>query len=178
MNKILIKNKEFKISISHNQIDDRISELAESINGDYYNKEVIFLSILNGSFMFTSDLIKKITVQNRISFLKLASYDGATSTGKVQQLIGINEVLKDNTVIILEDIVDTGKTLENIIKQVNSFEPKEVKIASLLYKPTAYRGNLTIDYVGFEIPDIFVIGYGLDYDGYGRNLNGIYTLTE
>jgi hypoxanthine phosphoribosyltransferase len=178
MNKIKIKNKEFQLSIPTEQINKRITEIADSINADMNGKEVIFLAILNGAFMFASDLIKKITLRNRISFLKLASYEGAVSTGKVKQLIGINEVLKGYSVVIIEDIVDTGRTLDSITKQLQGFEPDEVKIASMLYKPEAYKGNLTIDYIGFEIPDAFVVGYGLDYDGYGRNLEGIYTLIE
>ena len=108
----------------------------------------------------------------------MASYEGSSSTGNVKQLIGMNEVLKGHSVVIIEDIVDTGRTLDSIIKQVKGFEPDEVKIASMLYKPEAYKGSFSIDYIGFEIPDAFVVGYGLDYDGYGRNLNGIYTLVE
>ena len=174
MKEKFIKDRHFKISIHSSEIQHVVNDIATRINNDLKDKEVVFLAILNGSFMFASDLIKKIEFNCTISFLKLASYAGSSSTGKVKQLIGLNESLKGKTVVVLEDIVDTGTTLESIIRQIHSFEPDELKIATLLFKPEAYKGNHTLDYVGMKIPNRFIVGYGLDYDGYGRNLESIY----
>jgi len=148
------------------------------MNQHLADKNPIFLGILNGAFMFASDLFKHITIPCQITFLKLASYDGTRTTGTVKQLIGINQELKDRTVVVLEDIVDTGITLDTIIRQLNGYEPKEVLIATMLHKPEALQKDITLDYVGFEIPNEFVLGYGLDYNGYARNLPEIYTLVK
>ena len=126
--------------------------------------------------MFTADLLKHIDFNCEVTFLKLTSYHGTSTTGSVKQLIGINEEIKGRDVIVLEDIVDTGITLEQILEQLKSFEPSSIKVATLLYKPAAYKKNIKIDYVGMEIPNDFIVGYGLDYDGLGRNLADIYTL--
>ncbi len=176
--KIKVLDKEFEISIHNNEIQERIERLAKEIDNDLKGKDVLFLGILNGSFMFAADLFKNLKIDCQISFLKLASYMGTSSTGKIKRLIGLNEDLRGKTVVILEDIVDTGITIENIIMQLKGYEPKEIKIATLLFKPSAYKKNIKIDYIGFEIPNDFIIGYGLDYDGYGRNLKHIYTLCE
>ncbi|MFW5699370.1 MAG: hypoxanthine phosphoribosyltransferase [Bacteroidota bacterium] len=179
MKKLTIKDKQFMVSIPAVEIQKVVSNMADQLNQDLRDKEVVFLAILNGSFMFAADLIKKITFNCKISFLKLASYAGTSSTGQIKQLIGLNESLKGKTVVVLEDIVDTGTTLESIIRQINSFEPEEMKIATLLLKPEAYHGQHRIDYVGMKIPNRFIVGYGLDYDGYGRNLDSIYeTISE
>ena len=148
------------------------------INSDKIHEAVIFLGILNGSFMFASDLYKQIEFNSQISFLKLASYEGTSSSGKVKRLIGINEDIKDKTVVIIEDIVDTGFTIETILRQLSGYEPKEIKIATFLFKPNAYKTNIPLDYVGIEIPNDFILGYGLDYDGFGRNLAHIYKIIE
>jgi hypoxanthine phosphoribosyltransferase len=178
MSEIKILDKEFTISLTAAKIQERVSQLADQINDDLAGKEVVFVVILNGAFMFVSDLYKKICFESRISFLKLASYQGTSSTEQVKQLIGLNENLKDKTVVIVEDIVDTGHTLHAILKQLGGFEPAEIKIASLLFKPDSYQYKYKIDYLGFSIPDDFIVGYGLDYNGYGRNLDSIYTIIQ
>ena len=178
MKRVKVLDKEFEVSIPAKEIDAIISGLAARMNNDLKNKDVIFLGILNGSFMFAADLYRKITLESTITFLKLASYDGTSSTGVVKRLIGFNESIKGKTVVVLEDIVDSGNTIENIIMQLKGYEPKEIKIATLVYKPEAYKKDYHIDYVGLEIPNDFIVGYGLDYDGYGRNLADIYTLVN
>lgn len=177
MKKVKLKNKEFGVSIPSEKIQSVISEMAKEINNDYKDKDVpLFISILNGSFMFTADLFKQIEFNCEVTFLKLASYQGTSTTGAVKQLIGVNENIKGRDVIVIEDIVDTGVTLEQILEQLKSFEPASVKVASLLYKPDAYKKDMKIDYIGMDIPNDFIVGYGLDYDGLGRNLADIYTL--
>ena len=173
---IQVKDKRFKVSIPSETIQKSIAGMAQKMNQDLAGKEVIFLGILNGSFMFASDLYKQIEIPSQISFLKLASYQGTSTSGNVKRLIGINEDLLGKTVVVLEDIVDTGITIENIIKQLKGYEPAEIKIATFLYKPAALKVKINLDYVGLEIPNDFIIGYGLDYDGLGRNLPDIYTL--
>ncbi len=176
MEKIQLQDKAFKIYLTENEINKRISELAEQINKTYQGKEIVFVGILNGCFMFASDLFKQLEIDCRISFLKLASYQGTQSTGKIRQLIGLNEDIKGKTVIILEDIIDTGITMEHIISQLKAHNPSEVKIATLLFKPDAFQKDFSIDYTGFDIPDKFIVGYGLDYNGLGRNLRHIYQI--
>ncbi|MDA3911202.1 MAG: hypoxanthine phosphoribosyltransferase [Bacteroidales bacterium] len=178
MDKVKILDKSFGIFIEEKTIKDRIAELGKEISADFKGETPVFLGILNGSFMFASDLLQNISIDCKISFLKLASYQGTTSTGSVRQLIGLNEELKGKPVIILEDIVDTGITIEHIIRQLQAYEPSEIRIASLLLKPEAYQKEEKIDYVGFEIPNKFIIGYGLDYDGLARNLKHIYQLID
>ncbi|MDA3891348.1 MAG: hypoxanthine phosphoribosyltransferase [Salinivirgaceae bacterium] len=178
MKEVEVLGKRFKVSIPEEKIQASIKTMAEKINTDLVGKDVIFLGILNGSFMFAGDLFKHITLPCQITFLKLASYQGTSSSGTVKRLIGINEDIEGKTVVILEDIIDTGNTLENIIKQLMGYEPAEIKVATLLFKPEAYKKDLPIDYVGIEIPNEFILGYGLDYDGYGRNLSDIYTIIE
>ena len=169
-----IKDKNFEILHSQEKIISIVNSISTQMNKDLSDKDVIFLGILNGSFMFASDLLKNINFNVEISFLKIASYQGTSSTGNVQRLIGINEDIKDKTVVIIEDIVESGNTLESIIKQLNGYEPKEIKIATLLFKPKTYLKTIPIDYIGFEISDEFIVGYGLDYDGHGRNYKDIY----
>jgi hypoxanthine phosphoribosyltransferase len=149
------------------------------MNQDLDGEKPLFLCILNGSFMFAAELFKRISlIEAEISFVKLASYQGDSTTGTVKQLIGLNEDIKGRTVVILEDIVDTGITIENIMEQMAKLEPKEVKIATLLLKPDALQKDVQLDYVGLEIPNDFIVGYGLDYDGYGRNLIDIYSVIK
>lgn len=173
-----IHDQEFEVFIPNGEIRRVISEMAAKINRDLAGRDVIFLGILNGAFMFASDLIREITLDCQISFLKLASYAGTSSTGTVKRLIGINEDIYRKTVVILEDIVDTGITLENIIKQLKGYEPEEIRVATMLFKPGAYTKDLKLDYVGIEIPNDFVLGYGLDYKGYGRNLDDLYRVVK
>jgi len=175
MERIKVYDKEFELFIPNEQIMEVVSDMAEKINSDLAGRQVIFMGILNGAFMFASDLIRMITLDCQITFLKLASYAGTSSTGTVKRLIGINEDISRQTVVIIEDIVDTGITLENIIKQLSGYEPGEIRIATMLFKPDAYLKDIKLDYVGMEIPNDFILGYGLDYEGYGRNLAHIYT---
>ncbi|NOZ46141.1 MAG: hypoxanthine phosphoribosyltransferase [Chlorobi bacterium] len=176
MNKVKVLDKEFVVSITKDKIQDAVRKMADKMNADLKGKDIIFMGILNGSFMFAADLFRQIKLDCRITFLKLASYQGTTSSGNVKRLIGLHEDIKGKTVIVLEDIVDTGITLDNIKKQLIGYEPEEIKIATFLFKPDAYQKDIPIDYVGIEIPNDFIIGYGLDYDGFGRNLEEIYTL--
>lgn len=178
MERVKILDKEFGISISKEEIHAAVTKMADKLNKDFEGREVIFIGILNGSFMFASDLFKQINLNCRITFLKVASYQGTISTGSVKSLIGINENIKGLSVVVLEDIIDTGETLENIISQLKGYDPAEIKVATFLFKPNAFTKDYTIDYVGMEIPNDFIVGYGLDYDGYGRNLPEIYTLVK
>ncbi|HAM97860.1 MAG TPA: hypoxanthine phosphoribosyltransferase [Marinilabiliales bacterium] len=173
---VQVLDKMFKVSIPSEEIQQSIQRLAQQINSDLKGKEVIFIGILNGCFMFAGDLFKHIDLECQITFLKLASYQGTSSSGNVKRLIGINENIEGKTVVIIEDIIDTGNTLDSIIKQLKGYEPAEIKVATLLYKPDAYEKTIPIDYMAFKIPNDFIIGYGLDYDGFGRNLKDIYTI--
>lgn len=176
MDHIKLLDKKFKLYISSEEIDKYITDLAAKINHDFVDQEILFIAILNGSFIFASDLIRKITVNCQISFLKLASYHGTVSTGKVKQLIGLNENIKGKKVVIIEDIVDSGLTLESIIEKIGAYEPEDIKVATMFFKPDAYKKDFPIDYVGVKIPNDFILGYGLDYEGYGRNLKDLYKL--
>jgi hypoxanthine phosphoribosyltransferase len=146
------------------------------MNRDLADMDPIFLGILNGAFMFASDLYKQLIFPCQITFLKLASYSGTETSGSIKQLIGINRDLKERVVVVLEDIVDTGVTLDTIIRQLSGYQPKEIRVATLLHKPGSTIRQVRLDYVGLAIPDDFVLGYGLDYDGYGRNFREIYQL--
>jgi hypoxanthine phosphoribosyltransferase len=178
MKYIKLLDKEFALSIPASDIKKAIWEMAAKMNTELHDSNPLMLCILNGSFMFSADLLKLVNFPCEISFVKLASYQGTNSTGKVKQLIGLNEQIKDRTVVLLEDIVDTGITIENLIKQLEAEHPQDVKVATLLYKPDACKRKLKLDYVGMEIPNEFIVGYGLDYNGYGRNLPDIYTVTK
>jgi len=178
MESITIHDKKFSLSIPADQIVAKVDQMAVRLNKDLAGKEVVFVAVLNGSFIFASDLLKRIRLSCRISFVKLASYEGIENTGEIKELIGINEVLRDKTVVLIEDIVDSGNTLNSLIIQIASFQPAELKIVTLLFKPDAYEYRHRIDYTGFRIPNRFVVGYGLDYEGLGRNLDGIYTVVE
>jgi len=178
MEEVKVLDKNFRIYIPNEKLQERITELAARINDDMKGKEVVFFGILNGVFLFAADLFRRIEFPAQISFLKLASYDGMSSTGKIKELIGWNEDVTGKTIIVIEDIIDTGITIERIVGELALRKAKEVKIVTLLLKPDAYTKQIPIDYVGFEIPNDFVVGYGLDYDGYGRNLDSIYTLIK
>lgn len=178
MKQIRINNKAFKEYISEREINARIFEIAKKINKDFEGEEVVFIGILNGAFLFAAELFKRITLNARISFVKLASYEGTKSSGSIKELIGWNEEIKNKQIIVIEDIVDTGNTLERIVDELIIRKARSIKIVTLLLKPEAYTKDIKVDYVGFEIPNDFVVGYGLDYDGYGRNLPSIYTLVS
>lgn len=173
---VKVHDKSFEIYLSEDTILKRVKELATAINNDYAGKRPLFIVILNGSFMFAADVFKNLTIEAEICFIKLASYKGMKSSGKVVTSIGLEEDLFGKEVIILEDIVDTGKTLHNFLPKLIHQQPKSLKIVALLHKPEATEHPLTLDYVGFIIPNKFVVGYGLDYDGLGRNLKEIYQL--
>jgi hypoxanthine phosphoribosyltransferase len=178
MSVIKVNDKFFKPYISAETLGKRINELAVQMSKDYDGKRPIFIAILNGSFMFASDLFKGISVDAEICFIKLASYKGTRSTGNVITSIGLDEPLRDRHVVIIEDIVDTGNTLNKFLPQLIDMRPASLKIAALLHKPEALEHPITIDYLGFSVPNKFLLGFGLDYDGLGRNLAEIYQLTE
>ncbi len=177
MESIRVNDKSFVPYLTVDQIDEQISRVAAEINRDYAGKDPLFIAILNGSFMFASDLFKKLTCNPEICFIKLASYEGTKSTGKVTTSIGLDAQLKGRHVVILEDIVDTGKTLFEFLPQLTDRQPASLKIATLLHKPDALQHPVKIDYLGFSVPNKFLLGYGLDYDGLARNLKEIYQLT-
>ena len=176
MQKIRILDKNFEKMITSEAIQKRVDELAALINSDLCGKDVVFLGILNGAFLFAADLFRRLEFPARISFVKLASYTGTKSSGSIKELIGWNEDIKDKTVVVVEDIVDTGITLERIVAELVMRKAAEIKIVTAFFKPDAYKSKIAINYTGFEIPNDFVVGYGLAYDGYGRNLSSIYKL--
>lgn len=178
MSLIKVHDKYFKPYISEAQIKDRIRELGEEIAQHYSGKKPLFIAILNGSFMFASDLFKELSIEAEICFIKLASYKGTKSTGQVITAIGLDTDIVGRHVIILEDIVDTGKTLTEFLPQLLHQQPASLKVAALLHKPEATIYPIQLDYWGFSVPNVFLLGYGLDYDGLGRNLREIYQLTE
>jgi len=171
-----VHDKEFIPYITSKEIEEQVSRVAAEINKDYEGKKPLFIAILNGAFIFAADLFKQIHIEAEICFIKLASYKGVKSTGKVITAIGLDAELYGRDVIIIEDIVDTGKTLSQFLPQLEHHHPASLKVAALLHKPSATVHSIKIDYLGFTIPDKFVLGYGLDYDGLGRNLKEIYQL--
>lgn len=173
---IKLHEKTFDTYLSEQQIQEKVKDIADQINKDYKDKRPLFIAILNGSFMFAADLFKYLTIDAEISFIKLVSYKGMKSSGNVITSIGLESELFGREVIIVEDIVDTGKTLHEFLPKLDHQQPKSLKIAALLHKPEALQFPLQIDYLGFTIPNKFVVGYGLDYDGLGRNFKEIYQL--
>ena len=178
MSIVKIKDKTFKTSISKEEILQRIREVAAKINEDMAGKNPLFLGVLNGAFIFAADLLREITIPCEISFVKLASYQGIMSTGKVKEVMGINEDLTGRTIIIIEDIVDTGRTMKQMIESLGTRNPTSVHICTLFLKPDKLQEPIDVDYACFSIPNDFIVGYGLDYDQQGRNLKEIYTLVE
>lgn len=178
MSDIQIKDKSFTTFITEDKILKEVSRVADEINRDLAGTEPLFLSVLNGSFMFTVDLMKRINIPCEISFVKLASYQGTSSTGKIKELVGLNENIEGRTVVIVEDIVDTGFTMKGLVETLRSKNPKDIRIATLLVKPDKLQVKLDIDYVAMNIPNDFIVGYGLDYDGKGRNYRDIYTVVN
>jgi hypoxanthine phosphoribosyltransferase len=171
-----IKNLEFAEFIREATILDKIQTLASRLNEDYKDRAPVFLPVLNGSFMFASDLIKSVSVPARVSFVKVSSYSGVNSTGQVKTLVGLDESLFNQDVLVVEDIVDTGLTLQKLIDELKSLGVKSVEVVTLLRKKPARDKGIPVKYLGFDIDDEFVLGYGLDYDGLGRNLRDIYQL--
>ena len=178
MSTVKILDKTFRTSIPESEILQRVKAVAERINRDMADKNPLFLAVLNGSFIFAADLMREITIPCEISFVKLASYEGTTSTGKITEVIGINEDLAGRTVVIVEDIVDTGLTMQRMIESLGTRNPASVHICALLVKPEKLQVDLNIEYAAMEIPNDFIVGYGLDYDQQGRNLRDIYTIVE
>tara|TARA_R110000868_G_scaffold312516_1_gene573464 strand:- start:412 stop:948 length:537 start_codon:yes stop_codon:yes gene_type:complete len=176
--KVKIKDKDFDIFLTDKEIEASVSALAKRINADYSQKDPLLLAVLNGSFIFSSDLIRHLNFDPEITFTKLASYSGSESTGKVNELIGLTEDIKGRHILIIEDIVDTGNTLEKIIQILSKKEVASVEIVSLLFKSEVYKKKTPVKYFGIDIPNKFVIGYGLDYDGRGRSLRHIYQIAE
>jgi hypoxanthine phosphoribosyltransferase len=175
---ITIHDKSFTPFISRAQIELRISELAAQISSDYEGRCPIFIVVLNGAFVFATELVKCVPLACEITFVRLSSYVHTESAGKVRQIIGLEEKIAGRDVVILEDIVDTGLTMKHLLHQVQELQPQSVAVATLLFKPTALKTDLSLEYIGFEIENRFVVGYGLDYDGIGRNLDAIYLLAQ
>ena len=178
MSIVQIKDKRFKTFISEDEIQQRVKAVADRINHDMEGKKPLLLAVLNGSFVFAADLMCHITIPCEISFVKLASYEGTVSTGKVVEVMGLNEDITGRDVIIVEDIVDTGKTMERMLDTLGTRNPNSLHICTLLLKPEKLKIPLNIEYAAMEIPNDFIVGYGLDYDQEGRNLRDIYTLVE
>jgi len=174
MQTIILAGKSFRLYISEAQIQEAVKKIADRINHDYSGKSPLIIPILNGSFMFAADLVKLLPIQCEISFIKASSYQGTNSTNQLKTLLGINEDISGRDIIILEDIIDTGHTLAKIIPSIKELQPASIRVATLLFKPEACKANIPIDYIGIEIANKFIVGYGLDYNGLGRNLREIY----
>jgi hypoxanthine phosphoribosyltransferase len=178
MDRVKILDKTFEKSIDYEAIKAAVEKVAREILADAGESVPLFLCVLNGSFMFAGDLFKVYNGPCEISFIKLASYRGTSSTEEVKTLIGLSEDIKGRDVIILEDIIDTGITISHLVHDLKAYAPRSVRIATLLLKPDALRSHISPDYVGLEIPNDFIVGYGLDYNGFGRNLKDIYKIVE
>jgi hypoxanthine phosphoribosyltransferase len=176
MGNIILHHKQFVPYLSEGALQARIAELGAELNRDYEDKDPLFVGVLNGAFRFAADLMRHIDVQCEINFVKLTSYRGTESTGRVSSHIGLNADLTGRHIVVLEDIIDTGHTIEYLHELLSAGNPASIRVATLLYKPEAYLGKVPVHYCGFEIPNLFVVGYGLDYDGLGRNLNNIYQI--
>lgn len=175
---IQVLDKSFEEFITRDEINREIESLGKTLDETYEGKEVVFLAVLNGAFMFASDLMKAVDLNCEISFVKMSSYQGTSSTGKVDELIGLNTDIREKHVIILEDIVDTGHTIDKIISLLEGKGANSIGVCTLLYKPDAFQGRKKPDFVGFSIPNAFVVGYGLDYNEKGRNLDAIYQIRD
>jgi hypoxanthine phosphoribosyltransferase len=176
MKTVKIKDKEFELFLTKDVIEGAIGKIAEELNKDLADKDPLFICVLNGSFMYAAELMKRVSIPCEVSFVKMSSYKGTSSTGKIKEIYGLEEDIKGRTVVIVEDIVDTGYTMSLMLDQLNRDDPKEILVTTLLLKPDALKHQVKLDYVALEIPNDFIVGYGLDYDGYGRNLSDIYKL--
>lgn len=177
MKKIQIKDLAFELFIAKEELDARVKEMGEKIKADFQGEEIVLLGVLNGAFIVMADLARAIDLKVTCEFLRISSYSGTQTTGEVKSLLGLSSDLAGKNVVIVEDIVDTGISMKFLISELSKQNPKRLAIATLLFKREAFRFNYTLDYVGFEIPNKFVIGYGLDYDGLGRNFPDIYQLS-
>ena len=178
MDVVTVKDKQFSISIPASRLQERVAEVAQQISRDLEGKNPLFLAVLNGAFMFAADLMRGIDIPAEISFVRFASYQGMQSTGQVKQLIGLSQDIKDRIVVVIEDIIDSGLTMQQLLANLGEHQPASLHIAALLVKPENLQVPLHVDYTCFEIPNDFIVGYGLDYDGYGRNLPSIYTVMD
>lgn len=178
MEDVKVYDKIFRLTIPEKEILATIDRMAEELTRDYSDKDPVFLAVLNGAFVFASDLLKKINFPCSISFVKLASYRGTATSGKVKNLIGLNEDLRGRDIVIIEDIIDSGTSMKYLLSILKELKPANIRLASLLFKPEAFKEDFEINYIGLSIPNKFIVGYGLDYNGYGRNLKQIYTLVE
>ena len=179
MHKIQVADREFGIFLENESINKRISLISIQIDVDYEDRCPLFIGVLNGSFVFMADLLKEVSISCEVAFIKVSSYEGTESTGTIRETFGLPEDLHNRDIIIVEDIVDTGFTLEHILAQVHAQQPASVKVCSLLLKPASLKKEIPeLEYVGFEIPNEFVVGYGLDYNGLGRNLKDIYRVID
>jgi hypoxanthine phosphoribosyltransferase len=176
MQSIQLGDKFFVPYLSEEKILTAVRNVAARINDDMNGKKPLFIVVLNGSFLFAADLVRQIKTECEVSFIKLASYEGTDSTGTVRELVGLSEDITGRHVVVVEDIVDTGNTMVHIVNQLRQMKPASLKLATLLFKPEAYKKDLLVDYIGIEIPNDFIVGYGLDYDGLGRNLRDIYVV--
>jgi hypoxanthine phosphoribosyltransferase len=176
MKSVIIKDKEFELFLTQDVIEKAIDKIAERLDKDLAGRDPLFICVLNGSFMYASELMKRVSIPCEVSFVKMSSYKGTTSTGKLKEIYGLEEDIQDRTVVIVEDIVDTGYTMSLMLEQLTCDSPKEILVTTLLLKPEALQHQVQLDYVALEIPSDFIVGYGLDYDGYGRNLPDIYKL--
>jgi hypoxanthine phosphoribosyltransferase len=173
---VRVKDKVFRLSIPASELHAATYIMAERLNKTYVGRNPLFVIVLNGAFIFASDLIRKISIDCQVEFVKLSSYTGTGSSGKVRKLIGLSDELQGRDVVIVEDIIDTGLSMEFLLEEIQRLNPSSVALATLLFKPDAFMKSYEIDYIGLSIPNEFIVGYGLDYDGYGRNLSDIYTL--
>jgi hypoxanthine phosphoribosyltransferase len=178
MTKVQVRELVFEKFINREEIDTAVQKVADGINRDYVGKNPLLLAILNGAFIFASDLMRKITIPCEISFVKYASYSGTLTTSKVKELIGVNEELEGRHVIIVEDIVDTGITMQKLLEDIREKNPLDVKVACFCFKAEAFQKDFKIDYLGMVISNDFIVGYGLDYDGHGRNFPEIYKIVK
>ncbi|MFT3993532.1 MAG: hypoxanthine phosphoribosyltransferase [Dysgonomonas sp.] len=176
MKSVKIKDKEFELFLTQETIEKAIDDIAEKMTKDLDGKDPLFICVLNGSFMFASELMKRISIPSEVSFVKMSSYRGINSSGKIKEIYGLEEDIKGRTVVVVEDIVDTGYTMSLMLEQLEADQPSDIKVATLLLKPDALKTKVQLDYVALEIPSDFIVGYGLDYDGYGRNLPDIYKI--
>ncbi|MDA3881290.1 MAG: hypoxanthine phosphoribosyltransferase [Prolixibacteraceae bacterium] len=179
MGRIKLHDKEFETFIPYEEIHATIKKMALQISKDLKDEDVLFICILNGSFMFTAELFKEVELdQAEVTFMRLSSYDGTDTTGNVKKLIGLNEPVKGRVLIVLEDIIDTGNTIVEVMRLLKENNPKDVKVATMLMKPDKFKNKMPVDYVGMEIGNDFIVGFGLDYDQKGRNLKDIYKIVE
>ena len=178
MSVITIKDRQFKLSIRNEEIQDAVNKVGEALNHDLTDKNPLFICVLNGAFMFAGDLMKVVNIPCEITFIKLSSYEGTYTTGTVKEIFGLNESIVGRNVVVVEDIVDTGITMEKIINSLKAKGAADIKVVTFLQKPDAMQRDIKVDYVAMKIPNDFIVGYGLDYDSQGRNLKDIYTVVE